>query len=138
MHQQTVVVAGVLRHVYPPVSGNPWWLTGPVKTISTPFRPPTQANQGHIGNVLEQGKKWAFASTGKTVAGTCQNPKCAEKGAGKSVGWHRGYRLTFAMTGLGWGGVVMFNATLYSFLTYPKKRKMHIFFFCWDGTNELV
>ena len=109
MHQQTVAVFGVLRVYITPVSGNPWWLTGPVKTISTPFRPPTQANQGHIGNVLEQGKKWAFASTGKTAAGTAKTRSAPKKGAGKSVGWHRGYRLTFAMTGL---GAVMFNAAL--------------------------
>ncbi len=40
MHQQTVAVAGVLRVSITPVSGNPWWLTGPAKIKSTPFHPP--------------------------------------------------------------------------------------------------
>jgi hypothetical protein len=52
--------------------------------------------------VLEQGKKGALTSTGKTAVGTSQNPGVVQNGVGK--GWEkRGYGLTFAMKGLGWG-----------------------------------
>ncbi len=45
--------------------------------------------------------QWGLGG-GKTAAGTGQNPRAPKRGSAKS-GLTRGYRLTFAMTGLGWG-----------------------------------
>ena len=66
MHQQTVAVAGVLRVYITPVSGNPWWLRGQVKTKTRHSAPP---------------------NPGKTAAGTGQKPTCAETGVGKGGGF---------------------------------------------------